>query len=63
MNFTKKASNTVEPHILILRQRLIIVKEFKYLGIVLNSNLSFKIQKNPRRFSTMSNITWQISDS
>lgn len=44
MYFTKTASNTVDPHILVLGQRLEFVKEFKYLGIMIDSNLFFKTQ-------------------
>ena len=37
---TKKTSNTVEPHILVLGQRLEIDKEVKYFGIVIDSYLT-----------------------
>jgi len=46
MFFTKTACNSPEPDVYVSGERLQIVPEYKYLGIYLDSNLSFKKQVN-----------------
>jgi len=44
MFFTKTACNSTESDVYVSGERLQIVPEYKYLGIYLDSNLSFKKQ-------------------
>ena len=44
MFFEKRTSATPDPDVFAAGQRLEVVKEFKYLGIILDSNLTFKKQ-------------------
>ena len=42
MFFPKKSSNAQPPDVFIEREKLTAVSYFKYLGIILDSNLTFK---------------------
>ncbi len=44
MFFTKKNSPSVEPDIFVSGERLQVVSEYKYLGVLVDSKLSFKAQ-------------------
>ncbi|CDQ86624.1 unnamed protein product [Oncorhynchus mykiss] len=44
MFFTKRATDATEPDVYVSRKKLQVVSDFKYLGIILDSNLSFKKQ-------------------
>jgi hypothetical protein len=42
MFFTKRATDATEPDVDVSGEKLQVVSDFKYLGIILDSNLSFK---------------------
>ena len=42
MFFTKRAIDATEPDVYVSGEKLQVVSDFKYLGIILDSNLSFK---------------------
>ena len=42
MFFTKRAADATEPAVYVSGEKLQVVSDFKYLGIILDSNLSFK---------------------
>jgi len=44
MFFTKRNSDSVEPDVFVSAERLTVVSEYKYLGVLFDSNLSFKSQ-------------------
>lgn len=61
MFFTKKNSPSVEPDISVSGERLQVVSEYKYLGVLVDSKLSFKAQV--KRSVTGSNSISQTSGS
>ena len=42
MFFTKRATDATEPDVYVSGEKLQVLSDFKYLGIILDSNLSFK---------------------
>ena len=44
MFFSKKSSNAQPPDVFIEGEKVTAVSDFKYLGIILDSNLTFKKQ-------------------
>ena len=42
MFFTKRATDATEPDVYVSGEKFQVVSDFKYLGIILDSNLSFK---------------------
>ena len=44
MFFSKSANRDPDPDVIVAGKRLPVVQEFKYLGIIIDSRLSFKTQ-------------------